>query len=39
VADLQERTDAEPIAMVRAYTDKRLAAGRPVPTDATLIIG
>jgi hypothetical protein len=38
VAGLRQRTDTELVAMVRAYAEERLAAGRLVPLDAALII-
>lgn len=38
VADLAGRADAELGAMVGRYVDERVAAGRPVPDDATALI-
>jgi hypothetical protein len=39
VADLEVRADEDLAAMVRAYADERIAAGRDVPADAGLVLG
>jgi hypothetical protein len=38
VADLERRTDAELIRMMRTFAEQRIAAGRPVPPDVLLIV-